>query len=87
MEELLMFLARGLVMNKDSVKVKIEKPLSDGTVHYKICVDHQDVGRLIGKKGRIAQAIRRIVRASDIRRGTKSLVQIGEIDDNKSSVE
>ncbi len=87
MEELLMFLARGLVMNKDCVKVKIEKPLSDGTVNYKICVDYQDVGRLIGKKGRIAQAIRRIVRASDIRRGTKSLVQIGENGDNKNSVE
>ena len=82
MEELLMFLARGLVTNKDRVKVKIDKPLPDGTVNYRLCVDEADVGRVIGKKGRIAKAIRKIVRASDMRKGTKSLVQIGGYDDN-----
>ncbi len=87
MEELLMFLARGLVTNKDCVKVKIDKPLDDGTVNYKICVDEADVGRIIGKKGRIAKALRRIVRASDVKKGTKSLVQIGENDNNKNCVE
>jgi predicted RNA-binding protein YlqC (UPF0109 family) len=87
MEELLMFLARGLVKNKDSVKVKIDKPLPDGTVNYKICVDDQDTGRLIGKKGRIAKAIRQVVRASDIIKGTKSLVQVGENGDNKDYIE
>lgn len=87
MEELLMFLARGLVLNKDSVKVKIDKPLPDGTINYKICVDDTDVGRLIGKKGRIARALRQIVRASDMKKGTKSLVQIGESDNNRNCVE
>ena len=87
MEELLMFLARGLVINKDAVRVRIEKPLPDGTVNYKICVDDKDIGRIIGKKGKIARAIRQIVRASDMRKGTKSLVQIEESDNQKNRVE
>ncbi|MDR1627885.1 MAG: KH domain-containing protein [Oscillospiraceae bacterium] len=84
MEELLMFLARGLVKNKDSVKVKIDTPLLDGTVNYKVCVESQDIGRLIGRKGRIIQAIRQVVRASDMKKGTKSLVQVEENDDGKA---
>lgn len=87
MEELLMFLARGLVTNKDSVKVKIDDPLPDKTVKYRVCVDAKDVGRIIGKKGRIAKAIRKIVRASDMIKGTRSLVQIEGNDDNKDCVE
>ena len=58
MQELLAIIARGLVDEPDAVVVDRDEPAEDGTVVYHIHVAEDDMGRIIGKQGRIAKAIR-----------------------------
>lgn len=76
MEELLIALARGLVENKDAVKVTVDEPNEEGVVVYHLNVAPSDMGRVIGKQGRIAKAIRTVMRASATMRDEKVMVEI-----------
>ena len=58
MQELLIAVARGLVEDKDAVQVTVDPAREDGTVVYHLTVAEGDMGRVIGKQGRIAKAIR-----------------------------
>ena len=49
----------------------------DGTVVYHLVVAEDDMGRVIGKQGRIAKAIRVVMRAAAVRHGEKIVVEIG----------
>ena len=55
---------KGLVDDKDAVSVTVDEPKEDGTVVYHLHVAADDMGRVIGKQGRIAKAIRTIVRSA-----------------------
>lgn len=63
MEELILTIAKGLVDEKDSVTVTVSPPTEDGVVVYHLHAAADDMGRVIGKQGRIAKAIRTVVRA------------------------
>ena len=76
MEELISIIAKGLVEDKDVVTVTVGPATEDRTVVYHLHVGPQDMGRVIGKQGRIAKAIRTIVRASAGQTGEKSIVEI-----------
>ena len=77
LENLLISLSKGLVENKDSVKVTVDTESNEeGMIIYKLEVDTKDKGRIIGKQGRIAKAIRIIMRAAANRIGKKILVEI-----------
>ena len=76
MEELLMTLAKGLVEKKDAVKVTVDAPNEEGVTVYHLNVDPSDMGRVIGKQGRIAKAIRTVMRASASMRDEKVMVEI-----------
>ena len=76
MEELLISLAKGLVEDKDSVKVTVDEPAEDDTIVYHLSVAPGDMGRVIGKQGRIAKAIRTVMRASASMRSEKVMVEI-----------
>ena len=86
MEELISIIAKGLVEDKDAVTVTVGPATEDRTVVYHRAEDRtvvyhlhvgpQDMGRVIGKQGRIAKAIRTIVRASAGQTGEKSIVEI-----------
>lgn len=76
MEELLIALAKGLVDDKDSVRVTVDEPNEDGVVVYHLSVAEGDMGRVIGKQGRIAKAIRVVMRAAAVRQGEKVVVEI-----------
>ena len=76
MEELLVTIAKGLVEDKDAVSVTADKPDEEGTIVYHLHVAEQDMGRVIGKQGRIAKAIRTVMRAAATRAGDKILVEI-----------
>ena len=64
MQELIITIVKGLVDDKDAVSVTVDEPKEDGTVVYHLHVAPDDMGRVIGKQGRIAKAIRRIVRSA-----------------------
>ena len=64
MQELIITIVKGLVDDKDAVSVTVDEPKEDGTVVYHLHVAADDMGRVIGKQGRIAKEIRTIVRSA-----------------------
>jgi predicted RNA-binding protein YlqC (UPF0109 family) len=78
MEERLIALAQGLVENPEAVRVRADEPDAEGSITYHVRVDAHDMGRVIGKQGKIAKAIRVIVRAAAARQHQKVLVEIDD---------
>ncbi|MEF9969224.1 MAG: KH domain-containing protein [Ruthenibacterium sp.] len=78
MQELLLAVAQGLVEDKDAVQVTVDEPNEEGTVVFHLHVAAGDMGRVIGKQGRIAKAIRVVMRAAAVREGVKVMVEIDE---------
>ncbi len=78
MEELLITIVRGLVRNPDAAKVTVDEPNADGTVVYHLHVAPEDMGRVIGKQGRIAKEIRSVMRSVANRDGAKIMVEIDD---------
>ena len=76
MQDLLTIIAKGLVETPDAVKVEADAPDENGTVVYHIHVAEEDMGRIIGKQGRIAKAIRTIARSAAIHNEEKVMVEI-----------
>lgn len=76
MKELLISLASGLVENPDKVEVSVDEPNAEGVVVYHLHVAEEDMGRVIGKQGRIANAIRVVMRAAANRNGQNVAVEI-----------
>jgi len=74
MEDLLAYLARELVDNPDEVRV--ERRDAGPDVVLELFVAGDDVGKVIGKQGNIARALRTIVRASAVRTGRRVHVEI-----------
>jgi len=76
MEQLLVNIARGLVEDKEAVKVVADEKNAEGVTVYHLTVAPDDMGRVIGKQGRIAKAIRTVIRAAANRSGEKVVVEI-----------
>ena len=76
MQELLITIVKGLVENPDAVTVTVDEADDRGVVVYHLHVAESDMGRVIGKQGRIAKAIRTVMRAAANRSGDKVMVEI-----------
>jgi len=74
MTELLEFLVRALVEEPDAVE--IEELEEDGDLIYEISVAEGDLGRVIGKGGRVANAIRTLAKAAAVRLDRRVIVDI-----------
>ena len=78
MKELLMTIAKGLVDDPAAVTVTQDEPLEDGTIVFHLQVAADDMGRVIGKQGRIAKAMRTVMRAAATRQDAKISVEIDD---------
>ena len=76
MKELLLLIAQGLVSNPDAVNITVDEPDDEGVVVYHLSVAQEDMGRVIGKQGRIAKAIRVVMRSAASRNDEKISVEI-----------
>jgi predicted RNA-binding protein YlqC (UPF0109 family) len=76
MEQLLKIIATELVEDKENVSVTVDEPNEEGVVVYHLHVAESDMGRVIGKQGRIAKAIRTVMRAGASRDNQKIMVEI-----------
>ena len=76
MEQLLITMAQGLVENPESEKVDTDDPNENGVIVYHLHVAESDMGRIIGKQGRIARAIRIIMRSGAAKSNQKIAVEI-----------
>ena len=75
MEDLLKAIASGLVEKPEEVSVASEEG-ENGVTVYHLHVAEDDMGRVIGKQGRIAKAIRVVMRATATRNDKKIMVEI-----------
>lgn len=76
MKDLLISIAQGLVEEPDAVTVTVDEPNDEGVTVYHLHVSENDMGRVIGKQGRIAKAIRTVMRAAATRCDEKVAVEI-----------
>ena len=76
MEELLVSIVKGLVESPDEVKVTSSTTEEEGLTVFHVSVAADDMGRVIGKQGRIAKAVRTIMRAGAARSNLKVAVEI-----------
>ena len=76
MKELLISIAQGLVEDPEAVAVDQDEPDEEGVVVFHLHVAPDDMERVIGKQGRIAKAIRTVMRAAATRQELKVSVEI-----------
>jgi predicted RNA-binding protein YlqC (UPF0109 family) len=74
MKELLEFLARGLVQDPDSVEVREYE--EDGETILELSVAEEDLGRVIGRGGRVAHALRTVMKAAAVPEDKYVVVEI-----------
>ncbi len=76
MKELLISIVTGLVEKPEAIEVTVDEKNEEGIVVYHLHVDEDDMGRVIGRQGRIAKAIRTVMRAAAARSDEKIQVEI-----------
>ncbi|MBW2690440.1 MAG: KH domain-containing protein [Deltaproteobacteria bacterium] len=77
MKELIEFIAKALVDNPDAITVS-EDVDADGTILVKLAAAREDMGRIIGKQGRTAKAMRTLLNAKATRENKRAVLQILE---------
>lgn len=76
MKELLLAIVEGLVEDKAAIQITEDLPNDEGVIVFHLHVAQSDMGRVIGKQGRIAKAIRTVMRAGAARNDIKVLLEI-----------
>ena len=74
MKDLIEYMARAIVEHPDEVVVT-EEDERDYIFHLRVA--ESDMGRVIGKEGRIANAMRTLLKVAAIRKGTRAVLEIG----------
>jgi len=77
MKELIEFIAKSLVENPDAVTISEELD-EDGSTVIKLAAAQEDMGRIIGKQGRTAKAMRTLLNAKATRENKRASLQIME---------
>ena len=75
MKELIEYMARAIVDYPDQVVLTEE--MEDDRIIYHLNVADSDMGKVIGKQGRIANAMRTLLKVAAIRKGTRAVLEIG----------
>jgi len=75
MRELIEYIAKSIVEKPDEVEVTEEDDEDQIVFHLKVA--EEDMGRVIGKQGRIANAMRTLLKVAAIRRGARAILEIG----------
>jgi predicted RNA-binding protein YlqC (UPF0109 family) len=76
MKDLLTSIVAGLVEDPSAIKITELEANEEGIIVYELTVGPDDMGRIIGKEGKIAKSIRTIMRAAAARKGMKVTVDI-----------
>jgi len=76
MKELIEYIAKALVDHPDQVRV--EEIMGARSIIYELSVAPSDMGRVIGKHGRVANAMRSLLRVASARSGKRAILEIVE---------
>lgn len=71
-----MTITKGLVENPDAVSITVDEPNDEGITVYHLNVAQGDMGRVIGKQGRIIKAIRTIMRSAAVKNNCKVSIEV-----------
>ena len=74
---LLSVILKKLVVNTDAIKIDKDDSSRDGLIIYRVTVDENDMGKVIGRQGRTAKSIRSVVRAAAMLNNVRAAVEIG----------
>jgi len=74
MKELIEYIARSLASNPDAVTVN--EDVEDGRVIFRLEVAPEDKGKVIGRQGRVAQAMRVLLRVAAVKNDTHAILEI-----------
>lgn len=74
MQDVLEFVLKNIVTVPDDIKIEVAE--EEGTTNYIVTVNSADVGRIIGKEGKVIKAIRTIMRVIAIQRGIHVRVSV-----------
>ena len=77
MEELIHYIVENLVDKKEAISISSVDE-SDKVTVVTVLVDKEDVGKVIGRNGKIANSLRTIVKSASMKSGKKYIVKIGE---------
>lgn len=75
MKELIEYIARNIADHPEAVQVTEEEG-GDGRVIFRLVVADEDKGRIIGREGRVAEAMRTLLRVAAVKRGTRAVLEI-----------
>lgn len=78
MKQLIEYIVSNIVNHPESVVITEEQTEDKEATKYLIKVDPEDVGRVIGKQGKVIKSIRQIVRIAAIQKGTRAIVDLLE---------
>ena len=81
MKELLEFIAKSLVSDINAVSVNETGNDENGVMIIELCVAPEDMGKVIGRQGRIAKAIRTVIKAAALNENKKVRVEILQKED------
>ncbi len=76
MKELITYIAKALVDNPDEVQVRELE--GESTSIYELRVAKEDLGKVIGRRGRTARAMRTILNCSTVKKGRRAVLEIVE---------
>ena len=74
MKELIEYIARSLASDTDSVVVT--ESMEDGRIVFRLQVADEDKGKVIGRQGRVAQAMRVLLRVAAVKNDTQAVLEI-----------
>lgn len=74
MKDLIEIIAKGLASQPDAVRVTEE--MEEDRVIFRLEVAAEDKGRIIGRQGRVAQAMRVLLRVAAVKNGTRAVLEI-----------
>ncbi len=74
MKELIEYIASSLVSNPEAVEVTVTE--EGGRTVFRLQVAQEDKGKVIGRQGRVAQAMRTILRVAAVKNGSQATLEI-----------
>ncbi len=74
MKELILVIAKALVDHPNEVRIQVKD--DDRSTVYELSVHPEDIGKIIGKQGRIAKAIRTVVNSASVKSNKRVIVDI-----------
>lgn len=77
MKDILTYLIKGIVEKDDKVEVTEEE--NQGIVNLTVSVDPADMGRVIGKEGKVIKAIRNVMRIPAMKQNKKIYINLAEV--------